>query len=95
MGYDNISTRLPVPVRDDQHIPGLSARVNSGVVLMWGIFAGFLLHFFHCNFRDVLLAPVYAPQIDTLQDIIDKGFILLFILELNSLSTFSKIHLIH
>ena len=74
-GYDNISPRLPVPVRDDQHIPGLSARVNSGVVLMWGIFAGFLLHFFHCNFRDVLLAPVYAPQADTLQDIIDRGII--------------------
>ena len=72
---EDISPRLSIPVRHNQNIPGHVVRITSGVVLMWGICAGFLMHFFHCNFRDVLLAPVYAPQVDTLEQLIDRGII--------------------
>ena len=72
---EDISPRLSIPVRHNQNIPGHVVRITSGVVLMWGICAGFLMHFFHCNFRDVLLAPVYAPQVDTLKQLIARGVI--------------------
>ena len=75
LNSEDISPRLSIPVRNNQNIPGHVVRITSGVVLMWGICAGFLMHFFHCNFRDVLLAPVYAPQVDTLTHLIDRGMI--------------------
>ena len=79
-----IFLRLPIPVDE----PYLSNRLAwtmkmlfprgfsaNFVLFTWSLFGGVLLHGFLANFRVMLLMPVMEKQVNTAQDILDRGLI--------------------
>ena len=44
---------------------------------MWCVWGGFLLHILECNYLTVLVKPVYEKPIDTAEDIIERGVMIL------------------
>ena len=50
---------------------GLASKM---IFLLWCICGGLLLHMFEANFLSILLKPIYGKPIDTIEDILDRGF---------------------
>ena len=48
------------------------------VLLLWCVCGGLLAHMLEANFLTILLKPVYEKPINTAQDILDRGFAIIF-----------------
>ena len=50
---------------------------SNMVLLLWCVWGGFLLHILECNYLTVLLKPTYEKPVDTAEDIIERGLIII------------------
>ena len=60
-----------------------AARFNFGfasnmVLLLWCICGGLLAHMLEANFLTILLKPVYEKFVDTAEDVLDRGFTVIY-----------------
>ncbi len=53
-----------------QRITMVSGRF---LVLLWGLFSTFQIHFFQCNLRYHLIAPAYEKRIDSERDVLERN----------------------
>ena len=56
-----------------------AGRVNFGfaskmIFLLWRVCGGLLLHMLESNYLSILIKPTYGKPLDTMEDILDRGF---------------------
>ena len=58
-------------------------RFNFGfasnmILLLWCVWGGFILHMLESNYLTMLVKPNYEKPVDSAQDVIDRGIIILW-----------------
>ena len=68
--------RVPLIINQAAHFNfGFASNM---VLLLWCVFGGLLGHMLEANFLTILLKPVYEKPINTAQDILDRGFAIIY-----------------